>query len=305
MITLTSLARLVEDFGDDVDHPVASLTLGAKVFGPDDRPAVMGCINLSRDSTYRESIATSVSSAIRKGRVLAAQGADLVDIGAESTTAKAALVPVERQLDVLVPVVRALADDGVVVSVETYEPAVAQAALDAGAQVLNFTGSEHQDAIFELAAAHDASVVVCCVRGSNVREITDVALGVDPLPGLIAYFEERIAVARSHGAERLIIDPGMGFYYGNLVDPRTRVAHQAEVLLNSFRLRRLGLPVCHALPHAFDLFEDQFRTAEGFFAVLACLGQTSVLRTHEVPQVLAVVDALRSLAPTAAAVTAR
>ena len=57
-----------------------------------------------------------------------------------------------------------------------------------------------------------------------------------------------------------------------------------SVLLNAFRLRSLGVPMCNALPHAFDLFEEQFRTAEGFFAVLAMLGGTGVLRTHEVAQ---------------------
>ena len=90
----------------------------------------------------------------------------------------------------------------------------------------------------------------------------------------------------------LVIDPGMGFYYGNLTDPIVRARHQARVMLGAFRLRSLGVPLCNALPHAFDLFEEQFRTAEGFYAVLALLGGTSVLRTHEVPQVRAVVAAM-------------
>jgi dihydropteroate synthase len=97
------------------------------------------------------------------------------------------------------------------------------------------------------------------------------------------------------GVDRVVIDPGMGFYYGNLTDPQTRLRHQARVITNTFRLRRLGLPVCHALPHAFDTFEDQFRTAEGFFAILAMLGGTSMLRTHEVPQVRAVARAMQTL----------
>ena len=67
------------------------------------------------------------------------------------------------------------------------------------------------------------------------------------------------------------------------------------MLLNGFRLRDLGVPICQALPHAFDLFEEQFRTAEGFFAVLAMLGGTGVLRTHEVAQVRAVVASMRTL----------
>ncbi len=87
----------------------------------------------------------------------------------------------------------------------------------------------------------------------------------------------------------------MGFYYGNLVDPAVRIQHQARVLLNTFRLRGLGLPICHAVPHAFTLFEEQFRTAEGFFTVLAQLGGTGMIRTHEVARVSAVLTAMGTL----------
>jgi dihydropteroate synthase len=73
------------------------------------------------------------------------------------------------------------------------------------------------------------------------------------------------------------------------------VRHQAEVLAQSFRLRVLGVPVCNALPHAFDLFGDEFRKAEGFFAVLARLGGTDLFRTHEVPHVRAVLAAMDAL----------
>jgi dihydropteroate synthase len=87
----------------------------------------------------------------------------------------------------------------------------------------------------------------------------------------------------------------MGFYYANLTDPAIRVRHQTRVLAQSFRLRPLGVPVCNALPHAFDLFEDEFRKAEGFFAVVASLGGTQLFRTHEVAHVRAVLTAMGSL----------
>ncbi|MEK9809679.1 MAG: dihydropteroate synthase, partial [Candidatus Nanopelagicales bacterium] len=187
------------------------------------------------------------------------------------------------------------ASEGIAVSVETYEPEVAHAGLAAGARVLNLTGAQHQEAMFDLAAEFDATVILCYVKGANVREITDVNLDADPVPGILDHFAQRVEVARQHGVDRIVIDPGMGFYYGNLVDPMTRVRHQAEVIINTFRLRVLGLPICHALPHAFDLFEDHFRTAEGFFAVLATLGGASLFRTHEVPRVAAVVRAMQTL----------
>ena len=141
----------------------------------------------------------------------------------------------------------------------------------------------------------DATVILCYSGGGDVREITDVTVDDDPIPGLRDHFARRLDHARSLGAERLVIDPGMGFYYGNLTDPLTRARHQARVLLNGIRLRDLGVPLCNALPHAFDLFEEHFRSAESFFAVLAVLGGTGILRTHEVPQVRAVVSAMSTL----------
>ena len=295
MITLQALAELFQTHQAAAVTPVAALEVGPRTFDVDARPTVMGCVNLSRDSTYRESIATSSESAIRKGRVQAAQGADFIDIGAESSTAKASRVGADDQTLALVPVVKQLSSEGILVSVETYEPDVARAGLEAGASIVNFTGSAHEDEIFDLVAAHRATLVLCYVAGENVREITDVELDGDPFPELHDHFARRLEQARARGVERIIIDPGMGFYYGNLVDPEARVRHQTRVLLNSIRLRVLGLPICHALPHAFDLFEDQFRSAEGLFAVLAHLGGAGVFRTHEVPQVVAVLDALRVL----------
>ncbi len=295
MLTLAALAEFAGQYPSDLDRPVEPLVVGSRTFEVDVRPAVMGTINLSRDSTYRESIATSAESAIRKGRVMAAQGADFVDIGAESSTAKASRVGPNEQIALLVPVIEALTEQGVIVSAETYEPAVVRACLAAGAQILNLTGTAHHDEIYALAAEFGATVVMCYVGGANVRDITNVTVDDDPIPGLLEHFERRLAQARAAGVSSLVIDPGMGFFYGNLVDPMTRARHQSSVLLNTFRLRALGVPICNAMPHAFDIFEDQFRVAEGFFTVLGLLGGTSILRTHEVAQVSAVITAMQML----------
>jgi len=295
VISLAALAALAEEHRDTLDLPVAPVVLGHRVIDSDTTPVVMATLNLSRDSTYRDSIATSTESAVRRGRIFTAQGADMVDIGAESTNASATRVERQGQIDTLVPVIKALADHEVVVSAETYHPEVAQACLEAGAKVLNFTGAEHQEEIFDLAVAFGATVILCSVLGSNVRDVADVQREADPFPGFVAHFEDRVAQARSQGLEQIIIDPGLGFFYGNLAVPSVRVDFQTRVILQTFRLRALGLPVCHALPHAFDLFQEQFREAEPMFAVLAKLGGTGVFRTHEVPQVRAVLDALQFL----------
>lgn len=297
MITLADLAALSEQYGDAWSAPVEPVVLdspaGQVVIG-DGPVTLMGCVNLSRDSTYRESVATGPDDAVRMGRIQAAQGAAIIDLGAESSNAAAARVSPDDQVKALVPVVERLAADAVV-SVETYEPVVVAACLDAGARILNMTGREHEDDMLTLAAQYDAAVVMCFGETANVREASDVPPDADPMPVLLDHFGARLERARALGADKVVVDPGMGFHYGNLLDPLARSRHQTRVLSQTFRLRPLGVPVCNVLPHTYDIFGDEFRKAEGFYAVFAALGGTHLLRVHEVPHLRVVLDALRVL----------
>ena len=298
MITLAELAALHEAYADALAAPITPVTIGGVTIGQvslDQGPiTIMGAINLSRDSTYRESVAVSADAAIRMSRVQTAQGARLIDLGAESSTAKAQRVGPAEQLAQLVPVIKTISSE-TVVSVETYVPEVVIGCLDAGAQVLNMTGRQHEDEMLRLAAEREAAVIMCFGESTNVREIGDVPLEADPMPALLDHFGPRLEAAYAVGVSKVIIDPGMGFYYGNLTDPLTRARHQAKVLAQTFRLRTLGAPICNVLPHTYDIFEDEFRKAEGFYAVLAALGGTNLLRIHEIPHVRTVLSAMRAL----------
>src|SRR5436305_96393 len=83
---------------------------------------------------------------------------------------------------------------------------------------------------------------------ANVREVGDFDFGSDPVQLMYDYFARQIQLACQCGVEKILIDPGLGFYYRNLQDSAVRVGHQMRVFLNTFRLRKLGYPVCHALP---------------------------------------------------------
>ena len=273
---------------------VKKFSIGDQTFNFNSRPAVMGVVNLSADSWYRESVCLTAESAVQRGKVLAAQGAEIVDVGAESTLAHAARVDEAAQNSKLIPVIKGLREEKILVSVETYSPAVTRASLEAGANILNLTGTDHSDELFQMVAAHDAAVIICFVQGKNVREVGDYDLSADPVPMLRDYFSRQIEIARRNGVEKVFIDPGLGFYYRNLQDSAVRVRHQMNVFLNTFRLREFGFPVCHALPHAFEYFGDEVRCAEPFFAVLAALGKTDLFRTHEVPRIKAVLDTMKA-----------
>jgi dihydropteroate synthase len=292
MLDLATLAALQEKYREAAALPVADFALGPHRFESSRQTYLMGVVNLSADSWYRESVVLSADAAIRRGRVLAEQGAAIIDVGAESTLAHAAQVGDAAQTSALVPVVRELAGAGLCVSVETYHPSVTTACLKAGARILNLTSTVNGEDFFREVADFDAGVILCFVQGDNVRAVSDLDLEGDPIAVMHEYFARQIEAAANAGVSRIWIDPGLGFYYKNLQDSGTRVRRQMKVFLNSFRLRSLGWPICHALPHAFECFEEEVRTAEPFFAVLALLGQASLLRTHEVAKVRGVLRAM-------------
>lgn len=295
MLGLRDLAALYAAHGDLLDAPIAQIRLGGRNVDVEASPLLMGVLNLSRDSTYRDSVAVSAESAIRRGRVLAAQGALLIDLGAESTNATASRVSDREQIAALVPVVAALAGEGIHVSIEAYSRELVRECLDAGAAALNLTGRADAEAIYALAAERDVPVILCALPGETARSLGGAALGADPLAAIVDELRVRVTQAAELGVTNLIVDPGLGFFYSNLTDPAQRTAHQSNLLLQSFRMRELGHPICQSLPHAFDYFEDEFRSAESFFAVLALVGGAQILRTHEVSRVTALLRAWQGI----------
>ena len=294
MLKLEQLAELLEKNRAAASARVKEFSIGGKKFNFNSQPALMGVVNLSPDSWYRESVCLTAGAAVQRGKVLAAQGADIVDVGAESTLAHAARADDAAQKSKLLPVIKKLRAADILVSVETYSPAVTRACLEAGANILNLTGSAASARIFKMVAAHGAAVIICYVAGKNVREVDDFNLSADPIPMMRDYFSRQIEIAQRNGVKKIILDPGLGFYYRNLQDSAVRVRHQMNIFLNTFRLRELGFPICHALPHAFEFFRDEVRCAEPFFAVLAALGKTDLFRTHEVSRIKAVLDTMKT-----------
>ena len=293
MLKLEHLAELVEKNRAAASARVREFSIGGRPFAFNSGPAIMGVVNLSPDSWYRESVCLTTESAIQRGKVLAAQGADIVDVGAESPLTQASRLDDAAQNSKLIPVIRGLRAKEVLVSVETYQPEVTRVCLEAGANILNLTGTDRSDELFRLVAAHDAAVIICYVQGKNVREVGDFDFSADPVEMMREYFSRQIEIAQRNGVEQILLDPGLGFYYRNLQDSAVRVRHQMNIFLNTFRLRTLGFPICHALPHAFEYFGEEVRCAEPFFALLAALGKTDLFRTHEVPRIKAVLDTLR------------
>ena len=211
MLSLEHLAALLEDNPAAAAARVREFSIGDQKFTFNSQPAIMGVVNLSSDSWYRESVCLTTDTAIQRGKVLAAQGAQIIDVGAESTLAHAARVDDAAQNSKLIPVIRGLRAEKILVSVETYSPEVTRATLEAGANILNLTGTEASDEIFQMVAAHNAAVIICYVDGKNVREVSNFDLSADPIPMLREFFSRQIEIAQQNGVEKIFLDPGLGF----------------------------------------------------------------------------------------------
>lgn len=176
-----------------------------------DRTLVMGVVNATPDS-FSDAHPT-VAQAVEHGLSLLAGGADLLDVGGESTRPGAARVPVAEELRRVVPVVRGLVAAGATVSVDTTRASVAEAALDAGAVLVNdVSGGEADPALLPLVAAAGCAVVLMHWRGPSV-DMQARAEYVDVVREVRQALQGRLAAAAAAGipAERVVLDPGLGF----------------------------------------------------------------------------------------------
>lgn len=293
MLMMRDLARLYESSADDFELEIPGFEMAGRKFDWNSECAVMGVINFSRGSWYRESVCHNLNMAKNRAKVLHAQGAHIIDVGAESTLSYTEKVDGESQLNQILPLLTFCNDHGIPVSVESYNEHVIRTCLQNNAEMINLTGNNTNEAIYEMIGDTKKSVVVCFVDGPDVRSVNNLSILNNPWDYLLPYFEKRIALAQKYHIDKIFLDPGMGFYYKNLEDSQKRISFQIQTILNAVKLRSLGFPVCNALPHAFEYFGDEVRTAESFFAVLAHLGKTSLLRTHEVAKITAVKNVIK------------
>ena len=301
MLTLAEIYEIYDKYKDDYNTQIEEFSIGNKKFNFNSQTSILGIINLSQDSWYKQTISYTPEQAIRRGKVLILQGADIIDIGTESTVKTAARVDELKQTSQLLPILKTFSQEGVLTSVETYYPEVARECLKAGANVINFLGTEHSEEMYQAVADFDAAIIICYVEGKHARDVGefDFTSGRDMINVLYNYFEKEIEIATKIGVKKIFIDPAVGVGYTNFYyqhkNVSNRMRYQIETLLNAFRLRKLGFPVFNQIPTALEIFGEEFRSAQVFTAVFAALGKNDMIRTHEVAKVKALLETLSCL----------
>ncbi|MGH2844212.1 MAG: dihydropteroate synthase [Solirubrobacteraceae bacterium] len=175
------------------------------------RPLIMGILNIGLDSVADSSRFEGVDQQVARGRQLAADGAEIIDVGVLSGRTDTEPIPVEEEAARLTPVVAALASAGLTVSVDSWRPAAIDAALGAGAALINDTSGLRDPRVAQLAATTGAGLVVMHTRAAP--KAVSFPGYEDPIADVLALVRERIAVARCAGVadEQLIVDPGLDY----------------------------------------------------------------------------------------------
>lgn len=204
------------------------------------RTLVMGIVNVTPDSFSDGGRFLASDAAIAHGRRLVSEGADLLDIGGESTRPGSDEVPDAEEIRRVVPVIRALRETGVPLSIDTRKPAVAKAAIEAGAVIVNDVAGFRDPGMAPLAAATGVGVVLMHMRGEPKTMQADISYD-DVVREVRDYLLERAQAAERGGVPResIVLDPGIGFGKRSgkgIEDNALLLKHLAD-------LRALGYPV--------------------------------------------------------------
>jgi dihydropteroate synthase len=208
-----------------------SLTIGSRHFDWGSRTYVMGAINVTPDSFSGDGLGLDLKAAIAQGLRFVQEGADILDVGGESTRPGFQNVPAEEEMRRVLPVVKRLAREvDVPISIDTYRAAVARAALEAGAHLVNdIWGFRHDPAMAPLTAEFGVPAVI--MHNQRGRSSRDVIGGIRAGVKASLRLAERVGIPR----QRLIIDPGFGFGWEQ--------EHNLEMLRRLEELRDMGMPI--------------------------------------------------------------
>ncbi len=220
----------------DMTEPNMTYKFGEYSFEFGKRTYLMGILNITPDSFSDGGRFFDLTDAVLHAFQMAKDGADLIDVGGESTRPGAESVPVEEEIRRVVPVVRKVRQkSGVPISVDTYKSEVAKAALEAGANIVNDISGLHFDSkMAETIAEHGAGVVLMHIKGTP-RDMQSNPQYGDVVKEVYDYLSRAVEAAAKSGIKQIMIDPGIGF--GKTVN------HNLELINRLDALKAIGVPL--------------------------------------------------------------
>ena len=254
------------------------------------RTAIMGILNVTPDSFSDGGMYFSRERAIEQALRMVEEGADIIDIGGESTRPGAEKVSVKEETGRVVPVIEALAKEvPVPLSIDTCKSAVAEAAISAGASLINdISGLRFDRRMAHVAVRHDVPVVIMHMRGTP-KNMQDNPVYRALIPEIMDYLHEGIAIARRAGVrdDRIIIDPGIGF--GKTVEHNLEIIRrlgefkgfEKPILLGHSRKSFIG-KILGGLPAGERLEGTAAAAAIGIF------NGASIIRVHDIKEMVRV-----------------
>lgn len=262
------------------------------------RPQVMGIVNATPDSFSDGGKHASVSAALRYCERLLKDGADILDIGGESTRPGSPAVPLDEELARVVPVVREAVRLGVPVSVDTYKPEVMQATLDLGADIVNDIWALRQPGAAEIVARHPACGVCLMHMHRDPQTMQTAPMHGDVVAQVLIFLKHSALAQQALGIkkDRIVLDYGIGF--GKTVEQNfALLARQSELLSLGYPLLA-GWSRKSSLGSVTGLAVEQRMVPSVSAAVLAVERGAHIVRVHDVRET---VEALKVLAAVRAA----
>lgn len=248
-----------------------------------DRPLIMGIVNLTPDSFSGDGLASDVDRAVAHARRQVEEGADILDLGAESTRPGVPPTPLQEELNRLLPVLERISGWGVPISIDTYKPEVMAAALAAGADMINDISGLRDPQALEVVADGNCGLCLMHMQGEP-RTMQQHPVYHEVVAEVRGYLSERVAACRQVGiaGERIVVDPGFGF--GKALEHNLALFRELPALAAD------GYPVLVGVSRKSMLGAITGRSVEArqaasvSAALLAAQRGAAILRVHDVAE---------------------
>ena len=260
-----------------------------------ERPKVMGIVNVTPDSFSDGGHHASTIAALRHCEQLLKDGADILDIGGESTRPGSPAVPLDEELARVVPLVREAVVLGVPISVDTYKPAVMRAVLDMGADIVNDIWALRQPGALAVVAAHPQCGVCLMHMHRDPQTMQAAPMTGDVVSQVLSFLELQAHNLQAQGAKKdqILLDPGIGF--GKTVEQNFALLARQDVLLRAGYPLLAGWSRKSSLGAVTGLPVDERLGASVAAALLAVQQGARIVRVHDVRETVAALAAWRAM----------